>query len=743
MDYIKEYKSFVNSYYLTEGLRITSGVVLPAVVLSYFNLLSVGVVVSLGALCVSMTDNPGPIHHRRNGMTVCLGIIFLVALLTGYAASHEIWLGVLITIFCFIFSMLGVYGSRANSIGVAALIVMVLNISKGSSAKDVVPHAAYILTGGVWYMLLSLALYSFRPYKLAQQALGDCILATSDYLRVRALFYNKEVNYENTYSKMLEQQIAVHEKQNLVRELLFKTRDIVRESTNTGRILVMIFLDTVDLFERAITSYHDYKTLHDYFNDTDILQRFGETILAASNELDDIGIAVKSGRSSRSSDALKQHIKNLQDDFEKLRDEKRTSENVEGFITLRQILNSLHDIANRIYTLHSYTTYDKKLSKKLPENLEYDKFVSHQDLDPKIFFDNLSLKSNTFRHALRVSIATLAGYIISKFLPVGHSYWILLTIIVILKPAYSLTKKRNYYRVLGTIMGALIGLLILYFIHDDTVLFVIMLLLMVGTYSFLRTNYMIAVLLMTPYILLLFHLLYSGKFQPIILDRVIDTGIGSVIAFLANFLLVPAWEHEQIKNYMAEAIESNMNYFKEIAGAFTGATFSVTYYKLSRKNAFVALANLSDAFTRMLSEPKSKQKNSKLIHQSVVLNHILTSHIATLSTYVKPFAQKYKSTDFIPVINNTVAQLKDAKAIVNKEPVNEAAAKKDQQYIPDKRVTELLEKRREELRHGFTETETKKILSELKSIVDQFNFISKIADDTKKICLQLEDAEEE
>ena len=122
---------------------------------------------------------------------------------------------------------------------------------------------------------------------------------------------------------------------------------------------------------------------------------------------------------------------------------------------------------------------------------------------------------------------------------------------------------------------------------------------------------MLSIIFMTPYILLLFHLLNSGNFQTILQDRVIDTMIGSGIAFLANFLLLPAWEHEQVKNYMAETIISNKTYFADISAAFIGKPVSITQYKLSRKNAFVALANLSDAFSRMLSEPKNKQKNGK------------------------------------------------------------------------------------------------------------------------------------
>ena len=143
---------------------------------------------------------------------------------------------------------------------------------------DVLINAAYIFAGAVWYMLLSLVLYSFRPYKLAQQALGDCIMATADYLRVRASFYEKEVDYEKTYQQMMEQQIVLHNEQNLVRELLFKSRNIIKESTTTGRTLLMIFTDIVDLFERTMTSYHDYKALHDAFDDADILEQYRQLI---------------------------------------------------------------------------------------------------------------------------------------------------------------------------------------------------------------------------------------------------------------------------------------------------------------------------------------------------------------------------------------------------------------------------------------------------------------------------------
>src|SRR4051812_29339533 len=96
MDYFREYKSFINSHYFGEGIRITAGVVVPAIVFGYFDMLSVGTVVALGSMCVSITDTSGPIHHRLNGMAACSLIIFIVSLLTGLAASYPIILALLI-----------------------------------------------------------------------------------------------------------------------------------------------------------------------------------------------------------------------------------------------------------------------------------------------------------------------------------------------------------------------------------------------------------------------------------------------------------------------------------------------------------------------------------------------------------------------------------------------------------------------------------------------------------------------
>jgi uncharacterized membrane protein (TIGR01666 family) len=736
MDYLKKYKGFLYSYYLSSGVRITAGVVLPAVVFSYFNMLAEGVAISLGAMCVSGTDNPGPIHHRRNGMLVCLLFLVIVATLTSLAALHPLLLGALIAVFCFVFSMIGVYGSRAISIGVSALLIMVLQIGHPGQGREVIIQAAFILLGGLWYTGLSLVLHSFAPYRLAQQALGECISATANYVRIRAMLYDETADFEKVYRQMIEQQVVVHQEQELVRELLFKSRDIVKESTNTSRTLLMLFRSLVDLFEKIMTAYQDYKELHTVFEGSEIMQRYRQLILQLAAELDDISIAVKSGRRSRETSALADAIKETRKYYIEFRSKRRTPETLQYFITLRNILSNIEDIANRIHTLHLYTSYQQPVT-QASEPADYEKFVTRQDFSFKVLTDNLSLQSNFFRHSLRVSLATLAGYIISLSLNVGHSYWILLTIIVILKPTYSLTKKRNYERLLGTIAGAVAGMIILHFVKDKTALFVIMLVLMLGTYSLLRTNYMWSVIFMTPYVLVMFQLLYNTPVKNILTDRLLDTSIGSAIAFIANFLLVPVWEHEQITTYISKAIDKNTAWFKTVVMICIGKPVLPTEYRVSRKEAFVALGNLSDAFTRMLAEPKRQQKNGTLIHQMVVYNHLLTSHIATLSHYGQQFSMVNLPKDFGAVTNFIETELTTSKTIIDGEPPPDVPARTLNWQQIDKRVTTLMENRQKELQQGLTDTDTRKTLVAVKSVSDEFKILSEVATDIKKVSVQL------
>jgi len=628
----REIQYFIYSQYFSDGLRITFGVLLPSLLFSWLGQLETGLTLSLGALCISIADSPGPVVHKRNGMLYCNLFVFAVAMLTGFARANIWTMGLEVLLLSFFFSMFVVYGNRAAALGTAALLVMILMMDKRLEPGQVPGYSAIILGGGVWYMVFSLLSFRIRPYRQAQQALGECIHEIAKFLRLKAEFYTLKTNLEQDYDKVVAQQVVVSQKQDAVRELLFKSRQLMKESTPASRSLLLAFVDVVDLYEQITASHYDYATIRARFGATGVLEQIALLIRQTAEELDQVGVAIQSNTRYRRSADLNLALEQLKIKIDAVGDQVHGSSN----LSLKKILINLRNLTQRLNSIMAYFDSNTPAAATITgrSNLEYTRFVSHEGFDAGKFFDNLTLSSSVFKHALRVAVLCLFGFAVTKFITYGHhSYWVLLTIIVILKPGYSLTKQRNYQRMIGTVAGGFVGIIILYFIPDKTVQFVLLLFLMIGTYSFIRINYVISVIFMTPYILILFSFLGIGHLD-LVEERIVDTLIGSAIAFTGSYLIFPSWESETIKGLMHDVLKANSNYLRLLAESLWGREVEVLDYRLARKEVYVSAANLSGAFQRMLSEPKRTQRNSKEVHKFVVLNHILSSNIATLSSAI-------------------------------------------------------------------------------------------------------------
>jgi uncharacterized membrane protein (TIGR01666 family) len=511
--------------------------------------------------------------------------------------------------------------------------------------------------GGVWYMLLSLTFFSIRPYRAAQQALGENIIDVVKFLRIKADFYLPETDIDENYTKLVSQQIQVSQHQDGVREILFKSRLLVKESTNASRLLVLTFVDLVDLYEHIMATHYDYNSIREKFGKTGVLEEIGKLLQRMADELDNIGFAILSNTRYR-------HLKSFDTDLEELKlkiDAVGESEHGTSNLVLKKILINLRDLNKEIVNINNY--YNSKSSKSLVRNeskVEYSKFVARQDYAPHIFFDNLTFGSAAFKHALRVALVCLIGYITSKTISLGHhSYWVLLTIIVILKPGFSLSKQRNYQRLIGTIAGGIIGIVVLTLVHDKTVQFVFLTVFMIGAYSFLRINYIASVILMTPYVLILFNFLGVGHIN-VFEERIIDTLVGSGIALVASYIIFPTWEFELLKESLYDVLIANAEYLIKIADGISGKAIGTTEYKLARKDVYVKSANLSAAFERMTSEPKSKQKNTKEVHKFVVLNHILSSYIATIASALPGKHIQNTRAESLKLIRKSIAVLNES-----------------------------------------------------------------------------------
>jgi uncharacterized membrane protein YccC len=627
--YLQDVQKFISSQYWHSGFRITAGVMVPLVVFIVFRHLQIAIPFLWGALFVSLTDTPGPIHHRRNGMIAGIVLNTLVVLLTAITKEYQVLLLGQIILFGFLLSMAGVYGTRAGAVGTLALVVMLLNLLSIHPDYNTLQGSLFIAAGGCWYMMFSLLLYRIRPYRPVEQALGEYLIAISDYIRARAAFYKEGANLTQCFDRMMKQQGVVRNIQNQTEEILFKTRRFVADSSPKSRSLMMIYLDSLDLLEQTMYSYQGYEDLHNRLDSTGLLSRYYGLIHQLAAGIEYVGITVQMGRPVTRDVDLTERISGLR----QRTDEQLAAADEEAKIqvqALHKILNNVEEISNRANRIILYTRTEASGNVTFEMAQKVSRLAVAQPVTWRALRGNLTFRSANFRHAIRLTTAMLIGYLVSIAFSLSHSYWVLLTIVTILRPAYALSRKRNIQRVSGTLVGIALVSLLLLFISNNTVLLVILVLCMLMGYSLLRVQYFTFVVFLTIFVVITLYFFNPHGFQDLIIERLLDTVVASVIAFVAARFFFPQWGHEEVDRSMQRMLEANRQYFAQAWIAVRDNQVRTAAYALARQDAIVSLTNLSDIFQRILSEPGESAQATPL-HQFVIANHMLTGHIAALA----------------------------------------------------------------------------------------------------------------
>lgn len=739
MNYSAELKKFVTSQYVYSAIRITLATVLPCLVLAHFGILKEYFLFPLGTSFVALTDQPGPFIRRRNALAFAICCFVFVALIASLVMNFKILVLLEIIVFGMFFSLIGVYGQRLAAVGSLSLVVLAIFIDGHLTGSNILKSLLIFASGCIWFLLIFLVVTTIRPYKLAGQMIGENYLQLAEFLKIKANYYQKNPDFDKLTTQVIAKQIEIKNLQEDTRETVFKTRTIVNESTTTSRLLMLMFLNSMDLHEKLMTSESDYQKLQQSFEDSMILVNIHDYLNLLAEEITNIGIALQSGTRAKPMFNLELELKNLNYNYFELRNKQLSPDSLENFMVLRQILMRINEITKEINEIYKVFSQNVKLAKSLSTGLDLKKFMPNEPkLNSKVLRNNISLSSSHFRHAIRITTALLLGYLFSMFdfLGLGHTYWILITITAILKPAYSITKQRNLLRLYGTITGATIAYIILHFIHINSVLFAILLISMIMCFSFLKGRYFWAVLFMTIYVFLSFNFLNPGKVNIIFKDRVLDTAIAGIIAFTVSYLVLPVWEHTQNLDLMKKSAADNLIYFQSVISKFLQGNFDIEDYKVKRKNAIISLANLSDNFQRMISDPKNQQKKLEVVHQFVATSHLVTAYTASLSQYAKSNEQ-YPEIDAESWSRKIEAEMQQTSTLLNGNDVTETLKMESRLEPEDSSIEDMLLKRKTEIEENeiVDRRDPDKIshLTELKNIHDILELIYDVAKEQRKV----------
>ena len=504
-------------------------------------------------------------------------------------------------------------------------------------------------------------------------------------------------------------------------------------SSNQNRKMLLIFISLVEIVELALSTSFEHDKLHQKFdNHPNVLNTYQRLAYNLAASLKQLSKSVKRSTKYISKHTLFNDLHSLQlaiTDYENDLGENTASEGVFMLTTMLQYAEKQVEkikIVERGFTL-SYNSPDIK---GIDKDLE--KFLTPQNYLLSTLTQNLSFSSIIFRHSLRITLTLMVGFFIGNVLTFHNVYWILLTIIVIMRPGYGLTKERSYNRIIGTIIGGLIAFGILFLVKDNFIISILAIICVLFGFSFTQINYKVSATFVTMYVVFIYGII-TPNISDLVQYRILDTVVGAILAFLANHFLWPTWEFLNFPVYLEKSIKANQNYLKEISIFYNKKGTVSIAYRLARKYAFIEIGNLMASFQRMIQEPKSKQKQLPQVYKLAVLNHSLLSSLASLGTYTQSHKTTTASEAFNVVVNTAIRNLDNAVAALkeNNLELKENIPKEDLEM----RFTELKNIREKELKEGtpINEKAFQLKMQEAQLVIEQLMWLTNLSENILKM----------
>ena len=578
------------------GFAVTTPIVL-GIAFGYFE---IGLAVGFGAFWSSPSDVSGSYRHKKNGILFSVALITLVSLVGGYL-DFETWFTLpIIGVLSFAIAFISVYGFRASLISFSGLLALVLSLAHTSEVLEVYQYAIFVGLGGLWYLLLAMIWDRINPKAQTEQYLNETYLLTADILEIRAKLVVSTDDRKDLITKLHGTQSELITHHSTLREILLHTRTHSGKSSYQGRRL-LVFVQLVEMLETAMANPVNYEKMDGVFKDhPGYAQSFQDLIFAMATQLRQIADAGTSTKKLPKN-------KNLKDCFEKIKSQisflERESANrdYEGFVMLQNFLEYQEKQLKKLRNI-KWLLGDADIS--AVETIDKDApklFIASQDYDPKILLRNLSFKSPIFKHSLRLSVTLMVGYAIGMLLNPQTAYWILLTIIVIMRPGYGLTRTRSKDRIIGTLIGGFLAVGLVFLIQNPYVYGALGIATLVISLAMVQKNYRASATFVTLSVVFIYAIM-RPDILTVIQYRVVDTLLGAILSFMAILWLWPAWGYTEIKENIAKSVQANKTFLDEIAQFYVKKGKVPLSYKFSRKQAFLETSNLNSAFQEMAQE---------------------------------------------------------------------------------------------------------------------------------------------
>ena len=583
----------------------------------------------LGVIAAALAETQDRFAGRLKAllvMLVCFAVVaFSVRLLFPYP-----WLFAFgFAVSTFLFVMLGALGERYATIATASVILAIytmLGISQHvGNGEFFWQEPVLLLAGAAWYGCISLLAVTLFRDQPVRQAVARVFEALASYLDIKAGLLEpvRGRDVDALRITLATQNGRVVELMNLARQILVQWAQTRHPARGSRRFLQWYFL-AQDVHERASSSHHPYSGLAEAFARSDVLFRCQRLMQLQAKACMRLSESIAQGEAFHYGQEGVLAFEELHASLAEVQAEGRQS---------RALINSLADLCRNISAIET------SLSRAVhPDDISELADSTLRDSDPQSLSDMWSRlrqqftpASRRFRHGLRLSIALFLGYGLIHVLNLPQGYWVMLTTVFVCQPNFSSTWARLGQRISGTVAGLLLTSLFISAFPHPLAQLALLLVAGVAFFASRTERYAFATACITALVLLCFN--QFGSSYVLVWPRLLDTLLGCMLAVGVVAFILPDWQSRRLHQVMAQALDSTGAYLSEILRQYHSGKIDDISYRIVRREAHNADAELSSTLTRMLGEPGRYKLAPEAAYRFLCSSHTLLGYVSALGAH--------------------------------------------------------------------------------------------------------------
>ena len=617
-----------------QGLCVLVSMTLAMLISAGFGQMNISIPLFLGIIACGLSErDERPLQRVGSLLQTLFG--FSVAAISIELLMPYPWLFVIgLGLSTFVITLVSAAGARYNTMTSSVLVLAVYSMIIVDQRHGALPEplwrdGALLLAGAALYGMLSLGMLLIASRRALPRHLVAVYTALGDYLTLKSSLFEPVKGRD---AQRLRVSLALQHR--LVLQTLSDAQDVVSQTLQATRLSrraardMRLLSQAETLFERASSSHVQYNDLLTSFYHSDILFRCQRLLALQGEACHRLPITLRDQDHAQA--ALRfQAFDDLRASFDHVR-------NSGAYGKARVSLQALEALVINLTALE-----EMLITVETPDP-ERDDLSTVPVLPSANMMMRLRLaltrRNPTFRHAVRLSIALVVGYLLLQMLDPAQGFWILLTTVFVCRPTFGATRRILRQRIIGTVAGLIGAWAMITLFPEPGVQCGIAVAAGVAFFMLRLRHYSLATTAITLMVLCCFNQIGNG--YSLVLPRLVDTLLGTMIASIAVYCILPDWKGHRLCRDSADALRACARYLHVLGQQYAHGREDSTDFLQARREAHLTDTALSSCLSYLDQSPH--RRNAALTvagYRLLAYTNSILGHLTALSVHRPNAAQ--------------------------------------------------------------------------------------------------------